>query len=310
MIKRLLLYILGFVAAVCAIVAIFVVIKNIKLAEGTVFYDMYYVDKSKNELVVEQRAVNLVDSDSIMFSTVVDAFASGPENSNTGLVLPPEFKIRERSYIGKRAYIDLEGSFNSLEASDRILCVGALVYTLTDMSFINEVYLTVDGQPYMTQEDGTALVMNRENLRNNPSIAAEKTQWQTVTLYFGSRDKNYLMSEQRSIQVKQSLSLEYQIVEQLINGPEKNMLTQLVPSSTKIKDIKTEEGICYVNLSDGFVKSGSGDAMELTIYSIVNSLTELDSVSKVQFLIEGEKIDEVNDVDFSKPFERDESKIK
>jgi hypothetical protein len=30
----------------------------------------------------------------------------------------------------------------------------------------------------------------------------------------------------------------------------------------------------------------------------------------VQFLIEGEKIDEVNDVDFSKPFERDESKIK
>jgi len=48
----------------------------------------------------------------------------------------------------------------------------------------------------------------------------------------------------------------------------------------------------------------------LTIYSIVNSLTEINSVKKVQFLIDGEKISDCKGhLDFSKPFERNEALI-
>ena len=50
---------------------------------------------------------------------------------------------------------------------------------------------------------------------------------------------------------------------------------------------------------------------QTTVYSIVDSLTELDSVNKVQFLIEGEKINSKKDgIDFSKLFSRNEAMIR
>ena len=67
----------------------------------------------------------------------------------------------------------------------------------------------------------------------------------------------------------------------------------------------------YVNLSRDFIKKKGSISEPIIIYSIVNSLTELDGVKKVQFLIEGEKINEYNgDLDFSKPFERNTDFIK
>lgn len=310
--KKVILYLCGFLATVTAIIFVFIIIKNVNMSDGAVSYNMYYIDKGKNELSIEKRVINLVNSDSVMFTSVVDTFAAGPQNSNTGLLLPPQFKINSRRYDNKTAFIDLAESFNELPAGEKVLCVGALVYTITDMSFIDNINLTIAGQPYMTNADGTTMVFNRENLRNNPVIATDKTQWQTVTLYFGAIDGKSIVAEQRSIQVKQSLTLEYQIVEQLIAGPDKTMLVGIVPKHTKINDIKTEEGICYVNLSDDFIKSGANSVEErkLIIYSIVNSLTELQGVNKVQFLIDGEKINAINNIDFSKPFDRNESVIK
>ena len=95
-------------------------------------------------------------------------------------------------------------------------------------------------------------------------------------------------------------------MEQLIAGPESKDLFPTVPPETKIRDVKVVDGICYVDLSMEFVtKHGGGSSGEaFTIYSIVNSLTELSNINKVQFLIEGEKLDEYKgDFDFGKPFE-------
>lgn len=61
----------------------------------------------------------------------------------------------------------------------------------------------------------------------------------------------------------------------------------------------------------GVYEEKSNVPEKLTIYSIVNSLTEVNTVNKVQFLIEGEKINEYNgDMDFSKTFERNNELIR
>lgn len=187
-----------------------------------------------------------------------------------------------------------------------------MVYTLTDMSFIEDVYVSVNGITLNEPQTDIPWKFNRETIRNNPTVNPEKTNWQVVELYFADRTGTRLASEQRSIEVKQSLSLEYQIVEQLIAGPEKNMLEKTIPASTQIKDIKTEDGICYVNLSKEFInKKLANVTKQTTVYSIVDSLTELDSVNKVQFLIEGEKINSKKDgIDFSKLFSRNEAMIR
>jgi germination protein M len=60
-----------------------------------------------------------------------------------------------------------------------------------------------------------------------------------------------------------------------------------------------------VDLSQEFVaKHNSGAASELVmVYSIVNSLCELETVEKVQFLINGEKLKDYDGhLDFVTPF--------
>ena len=66
-----------------------------------------------------------------------------------------------------------------------------------------------------------------------------------------------------------------------------------------------------MNLSSDFVtKNNVGTAAErMTIFSIVNSLTELSNVDKVQFLIEGEKKEVYHHMIFNEPIERDISMI-
>ena len=95
-------------------------------------------------------------------------------------------------------------------------------------------------------------------------------------------------------------------MDELIKGPQTKGNLATVPSETKVRNIMTQDGICYVDLSSEFVSrhSGGKDKELLTIYSIVNSLTALDDVSKVQFLIEGEKQEEYKgNVEFGQPFE-------
>ena len=193
--------------------------------------------------------------------------------------------------------INIIGDFDAQSEAERLVCLGSLVYTFTDIDAVEDVRLFVDGES-VADLYGMYSELNRENTVNNPIISPEKIDRQDVVLYFLNESGTALAAEERSIEVKQSQTLEYQIVEQLTMGPANESLKAAVPQGTKIKDIKTEEGICYVNLSGDFISNLSGDAKveKLTIYSIVNSLTERINEPKGHY-------------DFSRTFERDESLI-
>ena len=53
----------------------------------------------------------------------------------------------------------------------------------------------------------------------------------------------------------------------------------------------------------------SDDGLSLTVYSIVNTLCLLDTVDRVQFLIEGEKMSDVMTEGFDSPMEPDYSLV-
>lgn len=307
-------YIVFVALAISIIWGIFVYTKNIKMAEGTDTFNMYYINTDTNILEIEKRAINSVSDQKLMFNTVVEEYFAGSKNANLSLVLPKEFKVKNKSYKNRTAYIDLVGSYNEMPSYLKILSMGSLVYTLTDIDFIDNVCVSVEGKAVMDANNEKQAVFNRENVMYNPTVSPEKTNWQVIYLYFADQSGKKLVCQQRGMEVKQSLSLEYQIVEQLINGPDNSkgdQLQQTVPNSTKIRDIKTEEGICYVNLSRDFIKKNSSISEPIVIYSIVNSLTEFGNVNRVQFLIEGEKINEYSsDLDFSKPFARNTLLIK
>lgn len=280
--------------------------------------NIYYLNPITNQLTPEKTTVKM-DTNENRLSQTLKFFTQEPRNSNLTNVLPEEVKILKctlaasGSESGKlNAIVDLSNEYKNIKEGQELLCRAALVWTLTEFDFVENVIIEVEGNPLLRANSEELGKLNRENVVLNPIISPVKIENIEAILYFSNDQATDLIAESRKIEVKQNQSLENQIVEQLIKGPETSSLYPTVPPETKIKNIKTEEDICYVDLSNDFVlkHTGGSTAETLTIYSIVNSLTELKSVKKVQFLIEGEKVNTFKGhYDFSKPFERDSSLI-
>ena len=77
-------------------------------------------------------------------------------------------------------------------------------------------------------------------------------------------------------------------MEQLIAGPTEEGFYATIPKDTKVMSVTTKDGVCYVNLDTGFTAQGYDVLGTVTIYSIVNSLTDLPGITSVQILVNGE----------------------
>ncbi|WZL71548.1 GerMN domain-containing protein [Clostridiaceae bacterium 35-E11] len=150
-----------------------------------------------------------------------------------------------------------------------------------------------------------------EHLRGSqPPIAPipDKIRYQ-LKLYFGNPQNNGLTVEDRVIITPEQME-EKAVLKELIKGPRNKTLETYIPSEAEVISVKTVDGICYVNfsnnlLSDDITKERNNALM---IWSIVNSLTELDHIYAVQILIEGNKTDILNNVySLKEPLHRNEN---
>ena len=213
------------------------------------------------------------------------------------------FRSLERSTVT----LDVSGEYHEMKGGKEVICRSSIVWTLTELEFVKYVRITVEGKE-LTKVNGEPIgLMNRKNVVIDPVISPESKRHETVKLYFSNEDATELVAEEREIEISRNQPREKCVMEQLIKGPRTKGLYATVPPETKLLDITvTEDGVCYVNLSSDFVSKHSGGSTGelLTVYSIVDSLTDLYDIDKVQFLIEGEKMDEFKGhLDFSKPFE-------
>ena len=77
-------------------------------------------------------------------------------------------------------------------------------------------------------------------------------------------------------------------MEQLIAGPGENDGYATISPDTKLNTIAIKNGICYVSLDTALVDKPVDVTEETLLYSIVNSLTSVPGVNKVQISVNGE----------------------
>lgn len=144
------------------------------------------------------------------------------------------------------------------------------------------------------------------------SILSQSAKKETITLYFGDSEAEFVVPEKREVELEAGKSIEEVVMKELIKGPEKAGIDSVIPEGTRLISVETKDGICNLNLSKEFIDNNyTGSAGEtMTVYSVVNSLTELPGVNKVQFLIEGEKREVYLHMAFDAPIGRDENIIK
>lgn len=230
----------------------------------------------------------------------------GPRVDGASPSVPEDVVFLSAEMDGKTAVVNVSRGYYKLENIAEVTCRSAIVWTLTSLEGVENVRLTVDGQPLRTKSGGEYGAMSRQNILIDPVIIAEPTEYAILKLYFANEAGTELVVEERVVEVNTNQAREKTIVEQLIAGPLEEGCYATIPPETNVRDVTiTNDGTCYVNLSQDFIaRHNSGATSELLrVYSVVNSLCELDTVDKVQFLINGEKPEDYEGhLDFATPF--------
>ncbi len=138
-------------------------------------------------------------------------------------------------------------------------------------------------------------------------MTEEQERETMISLYFVNSETSTLAPEARKIDAKELIKDPYKMLVQfLIDGPKNEKLAKIIPDGTKINNAVLKNGVVELDLSKEFVDNQNGETkqIELCIYSIVNTLTELNEVSFVKILIDGEENKKIGDVELSQEFAR------
>ncbi len=133
----------------------------------------------------------------------------------------------------------------------------------------------------------------------------------TITLYVSDAQSLGLVPEERVV-VQGDEALEELILRELLAGPADPDLRRTVPEGTRLISVDNVDGVAYVNFSREFVEHHPGGSTGewMTIDAVVFSLTELPEVEKVQFLVEGLKVETLaGHMSILEPLAREVSRI-
>lgn len=110
-----------------------------------------------------------------------------------------------------------------------------------------------------------------------------------VKLYFSGPQAQYLVPEQRQVSVN---NLAYNVVKELVKGPNQESLGVTIPPQTKLLKVEVEDKLAKVNFSKELVDNhwGGSTGEMMTVYSIVNTLTSLSNIEQVKILVSGNEL--------------------
>ena len=113
---------------------------------------------------------------------------------------------------------------------------------------------------------------------------------QNLHIYYGIKGKDKLESETKRVR-KNSMRIGQarQIVNSLLEVPSNERLYRILPENLTLRGLFYDSGLFIIDFSREFNKIYTYGANEqvLAVYSIVNSITELDPKAKVRFLVNG-----------------------
>lgn len=273
-------------------------------------YKIYYVNTDKDGLSAVNYDYEATDTNG-QINEALEKLASDPGEVDYIATIPSGVDMERWELDDSSLTLYITGAYEELDVFTEILVRAAMVETLTQLDGVDSVSLFVNGFPYTDSNGENVGSMTADTFIDDFGQETDSLLTTDLTLYFSSADGVSLVPETRTVYYSRNVSIEKVVVEQLIKGTNVTDLLSTLPSGTKINSISvSENGVCIVNFDGTLETAVTGVTENVTLYSIVDSLTELDSIKQVQILVNGETPHLSNlDVDLSSPISRNEDII-
>ena len=274
--------------------------------EGKIFY--VRTDKAGIVSVNYDFASN--DAEAMISEALVE-LEKDIDNIDVINTIPSGVEVDDWSLNDKSLNLYLVGDYEALDIYTEILVRAAIVKTLVQIDGVDSVSLFVNNAP-LTDSNGESIgSMTADTFIEDFGQETDSLLTTDLTLYFASANGMYTVAETRQVYYSRNVTMEKLVMDQLLKGSQTEGLLSAIPSGTKVNSITTsEDGVCIVNLDASIETVVTGVTENVTVYSIVNSLTELDNVKQVQILVNGDTPHISNvDVDLSSAISRNEDII-
>lgn len=268
-------------------------------------YHLYYIDKEET-MVVEEGFEPEGSTTEELLDEFVNALDIDSENVNNKKAKPETVKISSYHIDEKLLYLNFNSKYLEMSKIREILLRAALTRFFTQIPGIEYVSIYINDQPLIDTNGDLVGILTPDNFTNNSGEDINFYQKGKFTLYFADKTGKKLVEENVEIFYNSNLSKEKLVIDQLIKGPITDDIFATLSSNTKLISVSTKDNTCYVNFNEGFEERIGEVSGTIAIYSVVNSLTELSGINKVQISINGE-IDRVyrENIDLETVFERD-----
>ena len=250
---------------------------------------VYYVNTAETKVEVHDQYLNTKTPEEQLEETMT-FLSTTPEKLEYKAPFDRGFQVLDYEVEDGKLVINVDKAYSELSVTTEVLVRAAVVRTLTQLSNVKYVTITVEGSQLYDNAGELVGWMNAEQFINNDGNEINTYELVKVKLYFANADGDKLIAAYREKHYSTNTPLERFVVEELIAGPSGQIegLYPVINPETKIINILTKDGICYVNLDSSFLTVVNNVSTEVAVYSIVNSLVELDNINKVQILVNGE----------------------
>lgn len=209
---------------------------------------------------------------------------------NLKAILGNTVSLNSAVFSEKQALLDFDTSYMSLTRAQEVLFRASVVRSLCQCADVDFVSFEIDGKPLADSKGNLIGAMNNETFIYNVGNEINAYSRTALTLYFSNETGNSLTPVQTAVVYSTNVSKETLVMQKLIEGPDTEDTTLLptLPADTKLISISVKDGICYVSLDSEAAMSPNNISEETALYSIVDSLTELPGITKVQISINGD----------------------
>ena len=250
-------------------------------------YQLYYLNDKATKIIPVDYVTQTTDPLQLT-EELLEEMKQKPEKASYVPVVGDSYDIVNYAISEKTITLNMDERFREVDPIKSILVQAALVRTLTQCEDIQVVSMTINGEALQDTSGNVVGPMKADLFIDNAGEEISPVETVKMTLYFAKEGGKTLEKVNRTLEYNSNISMEKLVVEQIVSGPIGDVGLPTVNPDTKIVNVTTKDGICYVNLDDTFMNQIYDVTPEVTVYSIVNSLIELSNVNKVQFSINGE----------------------
>ncbi|MCI8286596.1 MAG: GerMN domain-containing protein [Lachnospiraceae bacterium] len=252
-------------------------------------YQIYCVSNSETRVEVHEYEMTAAEPEE-QLKELMNCLSTNPEKLEYKVPFAMGFQVLDMELKDGNLLINVDKAYKDLPVYTEVLVRAAIVRTLTQLPEVRLIMLTVEGEQLSDGKGNSVGWMNAEQFIDNDGNEINTYEMARVKLYFADESGTNLIAAYREKHYSTNTLLERFVVEELIAGPSGQVdgLYPCVNPNTKVVNVTTKDGICYVNLDENFLTVVNNVSTDVSVYAITNSLVELSHINKVQILVNGE----------------------